>query len=54
MGLGLGLDNSRSSYQKREASIMVPVNADDHEYEGGEDIAPCPEHHQHLACDNDD
>ena len=31
--------------------LLPPVNADDHEYEGGEDVAASPEHHEDLAHD---
>ena len=30
-------------------NLLSPVNADDHEYEGGEDVAASPEHHEDLA-----
>ena len=31
--------------------LLPPVNADDHEYKGGEDVAARPEHHEDLAHD---
>ena len=27
----------------------LPVNTEDHQQEGGEDVAACPDHHQDLA-----
>ena len=29
--------------------LAAPVQAEDHEHVGGEDVAPSPDHHQHLA-----
>ena len=29
--------------------IYLPINAEDHQQEGGEDVAPSPDHHEQLA-----
>ena len=35
----------------QELILLPPVNADDHEYQGGENVAAGPEHHEDLAHD---